>query len=82
MPRDQLFAVRIGPLAIALVASSCAEIAVKIAAHMTGEPADRLSAAPANADERCEFTRSEYADRHAAPQICVVLPRADAACAA
>lgn len=82
MPLDQLFTVRIGPVAIALVASSCAEIAVKIAAHMTGEPADRLSASPANADERCEFTRSAYADRHAAPPLCVVLPRAPAACAA
>jgi hypothetical protein len=76
MPREQLFAVRIGLLPIALVASSCPEIAVKIAAHMTGEPADRLSAAPASADERCEYTRSEYAHRHAAPPLCVVLPRA------
>ena len=82
MPRDQLFAVRIGAQAIALVSSSCAEIAVKIAAHMTGEPADRLSAAPANADERCEFTRSEYAHRHEAPPLCVVLPRSPAPCAA
>lgn len=82
MPRDQLFAVRLGPLAIALVASSCAEIAVNIAAHMTGEPADRLSASPATADERCEFTRSEYANRQAAPLLCVVLPRANADCAA
>jgi hypothetical protein len=82
MPRDQLFAVRMGPLAIALVASSCAEIAVKIAAHMTGEPADCLSASPASAAERCEFTRSEYAHRHEAPPLCVVLPRAAEACAA
>jgi hypothetical protein len=75
MPRDQLFAVRIGALPIALVASSCAQIAIKIAAHMTGEPADRLSAAPASADQRWEFTRSEYAQRHAAPPLCLVLPR-------
>ena len=82
MPRDQLFVVRIETQAIALVSSPCAEIAIKIAAHMTGEPTDRLSATPANADERCEFTRSEYAHRHATPPLCVVLPRSPAVCAA
>jgi hypothetical protein len=75
MPRDPLFAVRMGLLPVAVVASSCAEIAIKIAAHMTGEPADRMSAAPAGAEERYEFARREYAGRHTAQTLCVVLPR-------
>jgi hypothetical protein len=76
MPRDQLFAVRTGLSTIALVASSCAEIAIKIASHMTGEPAELLSAVPAAAAERAEFAHREYSEAHTVPPVCVVLRQA------